>query len=187
MAMKLKEEVKTIFSGVSTLRWANTVQATLAGATWDFEFPVATDSLQLTQGDGTLNPTKVFGSAGAWAISGEQGDITLDMFIPTIHDDLMKIFYSQTAAELETADETKGSVTGSYKGYGYKLNNEMLEGSAMIVSENGLNAIFIRNAQGFPALRFDSPLDTPMGVNVSLQAVGGGTESDFALLKWTPA
>lgn len=187
MAMKLKEEVKTIFSGVSTLRWANTVQTTLAGATWDFEFPVANDSLQVTQGDGTLNPTKVFGSAGAWAISGEQGDITIDMFIPTIHDDLMKIFYSQTAAELETADETKGSVTGSYKGYGYKLNNEMLEGSAMIVSEDGKKALFLRNVQGFPSLVYDSPLDTPMGVNLNLQLVGGDAEADMAFLEWTPA
>ena len=114
-------------------------------------------------------------------------DVTIDVFLPTIHDDLMKIFYSQTAAELETADETKGSVTGSYKGYGYKLNNEMLEGSAMIVSEDGKKALFLRNVQGFPSLVYDSPLDTPMGVSLSLQLVGGDAEADMAFLEWTPA
>ena len=187
MAIKTMAELKEIFKGVSSFRWANTVQTSIASAAWEYELPIATDSFNLTQAAGTLNPTKVFGLAGAWTVSGEQGDVTIDIFLPTIHDDLMKIFYSQTAAELETADETKGSVTGSYKGYGYKLNNEMLEGSAMIVSEDGKKALFLRNVQGFPSLVYDSPLDTPMGVNLNLQLVGGDPEADMAFLEWTPA
>ena len=187
MAMTTMANLKEIFKGVSSFRWAKTVQTSIASAAWDVELPIATDTFNLTQAAGTLNPTKVFGMAGAWTISGEQGDITIDIFLPTIHEDLMEIFYSKTASELQTASETQEGVTGTYKGFGYKLNNEMLEGSAMIVSEDGSHALFLRNIQGYPALVFDSPLDTPMGVNLNLQLVGGDAEADMALLKWTPA
>jgi len=66
------------------------------------------------------------------------------------------------------------------------LTNEMIEGSAMIISEDRQNALFIRNVQGYPSLVFDSPLDTPAGVNLNLQVAGGSTEADIAFLTWTP-
>jgi len=186
MAIKTLAEVKKLFNGVSSVRFAKTVQATLAAAAWDFELPIANDSLNITQAAGTLNPTKVFGLAGAWTITGQPGNITIDMFLPTIHDDLMGIFYTKNSTSLSTADETVGNVTGTFAGYGYFLTNEMLEGSAMIISENRQYALFLKHVQGYPSLVFDSPLDKPMGVNLSLQIVGGNSEADIALLTWTP-
>lgn len=186
MAMTTMANLKEIFKGVSSFRYAKTVQESVASATWDFELPIANDSLKLTQAAGTLNPTKVFGMAGAWTITGEPGDITIDMFLPTIHEDLMEVFYKKKSPTLSTADEVIDGVSGSFDGYGYLLTNEMLEGSAMIISENRQYALFLRNIQGYPSLVFDSPLDTPMGVNLSLQVVGGDDEADIALLKWTP-
>jgi len=186
MAIKTMAQLKKIFKGVSSIRLATTVQASLATAAWDVELPVANDSLNISQADGTLNPLKVFGQAGAWTIVGETGDISLTMFIPSIHDDLMSIFYTKTASSLSTADEAQAGVTGSFDGYGYFLTNEMIEGSAMIISEDRQNALFIRNVQGYPSLVFDSPLDTPAGVNLNLQVAGGSTEADIAFLTWTP-
>lgn len=186
MAMKKFTDLKKVFKGVSSIRLATTVQASLATAAWDVELPVANDSLNIAQADGTLNPLKVYGQAGAWTIVGETGDISMSMFIPSIHADLMDIFYTKTTASLTGADETIGAVTGSYDGYGYFLTNEMIEGSAMIISEDRKNALFIRNVQGYPALVFDSPLDTPAGVNLTLQVAGGDTEADIAFLTWTP-
>ena len=186
MAIKTMAQLKKIFKGVSSIRLATTVQASLATAAWDVELPVANDSLNISQADGTLNPLKVFGQAGAWTIVGETGDISLTMFIPSIHDDLMTIFYTKTTSSLSTADEAQAGVTGSFDGYGYFLTNEMIEGSAMIISEDRQNALFIRNVQGYPSLVFDSPLDTPAGVNLNLQVAGGSTEADIAFLTWTP-
>ncbi len=186
MAIKTMADLKEIFKGVSSIRLATTVQASLATAAWDVELPVANDSLNITQADGTLNPLKVYGQAGAWTIVGETGDISMTMFVPSIHDDLMDIFYQKTAASLSSADEAVNGVTGSYEGYGYYLTNEMIEGSMMIISEDRKSALFIRNIQGYPALVFDSPLDRPMGVNLSLQVVGGDNEADIAFLTWAP-
>jgi hypothetical protein len=186
MAMKKMSELKTIFKGVSSFRYSKTIVDDLSTAEWDFELPIANDSLNISQAAGTLNPTKVFGSASAWTITGEPGEITAEMFIPTIDEDLMEVFYTKSASVISTASETISDVAGTYEGYAYKLSNKMIEGSMMIVSENKEYALFIKNAQGYPSLVFDSPLDTPMGVNLSLQVADGGDTTDIALLKWKP-
>ena len=46
MAIKTMAELKEIFKGVSSFRWANTVQTSIASASWEYEFPIATDSFK---------------------------------------------------------------------------------------------------------------------------------------------
>ena len=187
MAIVPIAQLKEIFKGVSSFRFASTVQAAIATASWEFELPIVSDSFDLTQANGTTTPTNVLGLAGAWCVAGQPGDVALNFTIPSIKDSLLGIFYEKTAAELETADETQGTVTGSFKGYGYFLKNDMIEGSALIISENQGYALFIKNLQGFPALVLADGNGSPMGISINALVVGGNTECDFALLKWTPA
>lgn len=187
MAIVPIAQLKEIFKGVSSFRFASSVQATLATASWEFELPITSDSFDVTQAAGTTTPTNVLGLAGAWCVAGEPGDISINFTMPSIKDSLVGIFYEKTAAELETADETQGTVTGTFKGYGYYLKRDMIEGSALIISENGEYALFIKNMQGYPALVFPDGNGSPMGITLNAMIVGGNTECDFALLKWTPA
>jgi len=186
MAMIPIATLKEIFKGVSSFRFASTVQATLATAAWEFELPIVSDSFNVTQANGTTTPTKVLGLAGAWCVSGEPGDIAIAFTIPSIKDSLLDVFYTKSAASLATADETQGTVTGGFEGYGYFLKTDMLEGSALIISENQNYALFIKNIQGYPALVLADGNGSPMGVSVNGLVVGGNAECDFALLKWTP-
>lgn len=178
--------LKEIFKGVSSFRFASTVQATLATAAWEFELPITTDSFDITQAAGTTTPTNVLGLAGAWCVSGEPGDIAVNFTMPSIKDSLLGIFYEKTASALSTADEVIGTVTGAFEGYGYFLKRDMIEGSALIISENQEYALFIKNIQGYPALVLADGIGSPMGVTMNGLVVGGNTECDFALLKWTP-
>lgn len=187
MAIVPISELKVIFKGVSSFRFSPTVQATVAAADWKYELPIVSDSFDITQASGTTTPTNVLGLAGAWTISGEPGDISINFTIPSIKDSLLGEFYEKTAAELRTANEVVGAVTGSFKGYGYKLKRDMIEGSALIISENGDYALFIKNIQGYPSLVLSDGIGAPMGVTMNAMVVGGNTECDFALLKWTPA
>ena len=178
--------LKEIFKGVSSFRFASTVQATLATAAWEFELPIVTDSFDITQASGTTTPTKVLGLAGAWCVAGEPGDIAINFTIPSIKDSLLDVFYTKTASSLSTADEAQGSVTGAFEGYGYFLKSDMIEGSALIISENQEYALFVKNIQGYPALILADGTGSPMGVTINGLVVGGNAECDFALLKWTP-
>lgn len=185
--MKTVDQLKVIFKGVSSVRFASTVQATLATAAWEFELPIVNDSFDVTQAAGTITPTNILGRAGAWATSGTSGDIAINFRIPSIEDSLLGIFYTKTATELSTADETQGAVTGAFEGYGYHLTSDMLEGSMLIISENRQKALFIPNLQGFPAIVLPDGNGTPMGIDITALLVSGNTECDFALLDWTPA
>ena len=187
MAMEPVINSKVIFKGVSSVRFSSTVQATVAGATWEWELPILNDSFDITQAAGSLTPVNILGYAGAWCVSGEQGDIDVNFTIASIKDTLLGVFYEKTAAELETADETHGTVTGSFKGYGYNLKKDMIEGSMLIISENQEWALFIKNIQGYPAIALPDGMGTPIGVTINGKVVGGNSECDFALLKWTPA
>ena len=179
-------QLKDIFKGVSSFRFASTVQTTLASAAWEFELPIVSDSFDITQASGTTTPTNVLGLAGAWTVAGEPGDIAINFTIPSISDSLLGVFYKKTASEISTANEVQGTVTGKFEGYGYYLKRDMIEGSALIISENGEKALFIKNMQGFPALVLADGNGSPMGVTMNGLVVGGNAECDFALLEWTP-
>lgn len=185
MAIITKENLKTIFQGISSVRHSKDVIATIATADWDYEFPVLDDSFNFAQADGTLNSLKVFGSAAAWTISGGPGDFTIEMTLPTVHNSLMEYFYEKTSSELTSPEETLNAVAGNYKGNGYFLTAKMISGSFMILSTDKKNALFIREAKGYPSLIFDNPIAKPIAIKLSLQLVGGHTESDIALLTFT--
>ena len=61
MAMKTKQELKDVFSGLSSIMLVKGGIADFATVTPDFDLPVTVDTLSLSQAEPTLNRTKVHG------------------------------------------------------------------------------------------------------------------------------
>ncbi len=186
MAMTTITQLKDIFSGVSSVRISTSVQSDLSTAAWDYELPVANDSFDITQDEGTVNEYKVLGYAAAWNLSGEAGGVGINLTMPTVNEAFVSEFYEATTADLSSASETVKGVAGTYTGKGYFLKNDMFEGSALIISENGQKALFIKHFKGYPALQFSDPLAAPVAITLNARLVGGNEECDFALLDFTP-
>jgi hypothetical protein len=186
MAMTTITDLKDIFSGVSSIRISTSVQADLSTAAWDYELPVANDSFDITQDEGTINEYKVLGLSAAWSISGEGGGVGLSFTIPTVDDTFVSEFYDPTTSALTTASETINGVAGTFTGNGYFMKNDMFEGSALIISEAGDKALYIKHFKGYPAFQFNDPLAAPVAISLTARLVGGNEECDFALLTFTP-
>lgn len=185
--MTTKEQLKKLFEGVSQVRYSKSVITDLATAEWDLEFPTARDGFDFSQEDGTLNPTKVFGTAAAWSMTGESGAVNINLTIPTISDDVVKIFYNQKATDITSKKEGEVGATGTYEGKGYFMSDKSVEGSFMIVSESGKHALYLKHIRGYASLKFDDPTGKPMAIQFNAMLLGGNEECDFALLEWKPA
>ena len=76
MAMKSKQELKEVFSGLSSIMLVKGGITDFATVEPDFDLPVTVDSLNLSQAEPTLNRTKVHGLQADWAVTSTAGDIT---------------------------------------------------------------------------------------------------------------
>ena len=127
--MKTKKELKDVFSGLSAV-WFQATELDLTNLSGlaikpDYDLPVKVDSINLEQGDPTIEHYKVVGLPGDWVTSSEPGDIDLSFRVPTKHTDVLKMAYGDDAVKenvTATAVTTYTAVanpTGNPKTKGY--------------------------------------------------------------------
>ena len=95
MAMKSKQELKEVFSGLSSIMLVKGGITDFATVEPDFDLPVTVDSLNLSQAEPTLNRTKVHGLQADWAVTSTAGDITFAATVPSISEDLVSFFLGE--------------------------------------------------------------------------------------------
>ena len=195
MAMKTKKELKDVFSGLSAV-WYQTAEldlSSLAGLeiTPEYDLPVKIDTINLEQGDPTIDHYKVVGLPGDWVTSAEAGDIDLSFRIPTKHTEVLKMAYGADAVK-EGVTATVNGV--SYTGTGLVLQQKKIDGTFVFVNEDKTKLLVLTNttlwakpvldqdAKGVFAIDFNGSIETD-GVNpdiLFLEKVpsnGGGGES----------
>ena len=118
MAMKSKQELKEVFSGLSSIMLVKGGITDFATVEPDFDLPVTVYSLNLSLAEPSLNRTKVHGLQADWAVTSTAGDITFAATVPSISEDLGSFFLGE-ANKVATA-----SVNGQeYSGISVTLNS----------------------------------------------------------------
>ncbi|UKK52665.1 hypothetical protein [Prevotella sp. E2-28] len=176
--MKTKKQLKDVFSGLSAL-WYQATELDLSDLTKalaispDYDLPVKVDSINLEQGDPTIDHYKVIGLPGDWVTSSEAGDIELSFRIPTKHTDVLEMAYGEGAVK-KGLNVTVGE--DAYTGTGLVLQQKKIDGTFIFVNENKTKLLVLTNvtlwakpvldqdAKGVFALDFNGSIESD-GVN----------------------
>ena len=146
MSMKTKKQLKDVFSGISSM-WYQSEEldlSSLAGIsiTPEYDVPVKVDTIELEQGDPTIDHYKVIGLPGDWVTSSEAGDIDLSFRVPTKHNDILKLAYGEDAVR-EITGATVDGVT--YNGTALTLVEKQVEGTFVLVNANKTKLLVLTN------------------------------------------
>jgi len=140
--MKTKKELKDVFSGLASL-WYQKAELDLSDLTAltitpEFDLPVKVDTIELEQGDPSIEHYKVIGLPGDWVTSSEPGDIDLSFRVPTKHSDVLKMAYGNDAvkenvnATILTTYTAVANPTGNPNTKGYY---ELVDGSYVLTTD----------------------------------------------------
>jgi hypothetical protein len=173
MAMKTKKELKDVFSGIASVWYQKTEldmsDLSALAITPDFDLPVKVDTINLEQGDPSIEHYKVIGLPGDWVTSAEAGDIDLSFRVPTKHTDVLKMAYGEDAVKAITGATVNGA---TYSGTGLVLQQTKVDGTFVFVSEDKKNILVVNNtslwakpvidqdAKGVFALDFNGSIET---------------------------
>jgi hypothetical protein len=111
--------------------------------------------------------------------------------VPSIDEDTTGWLGKQmTDVPVSMEDEVDG-VAGTWVpiGKGLSLNLKKLSGMAMVISEDKMYAIVIKNLVGYSSLIMNASASSkPIGykVSFSLEGITEDTDGDVVFLKWTP-
>ena len=171
--MKTKKELKDVFSGLASLWYQkselNLSDLTALTITPEYDLPVKIDTINLEQGDPSIEHYKVIGLPGDWVTSSEPGDIDLAFRVPTKHSDVLKMAYGDDAVKEITGATVNGA---SYSGTGLVLQQKKIDGTFVFVSEDQKNILVLTNttlwakpvldqdAKGVFALDFNGTIET---------------------------
>lgn len=189
MSVKLtKEQLKDVFIGVSEFRFATESKPFAANMEWDYELPILRDSLSFDNPAPTINPVYIHGSQKPYASTSEPSDITIAFEIPSIHKDITGFLYNE-AGTIDKISDTVNGVSGTWSGQGIKLDNKVIEGMAMIISEDRKHAILIKNLKGYSSANMNDISTTPVSFTVTATLEGGVTDDpdgDIVFMTFTP-
>lgn len=184
--IKTKDELKDVFIGVSELRFSTKSGAFTADTTWDYELPILRDSITFDNPAPTINNAYVHGKKTAWASTSEPSDMTLTFEIPSIHDDITGWLYNKAGDVSNVAEEVDG-VAGAWSGQGISMEAKVIEGMAMIISEDKKHALLIKNLKGYSSMNMSSISTTPLSFTVTATLESGVTtdpDGDVVFLNW---
>lgn len=189
MAAKTKQELKVVFNDIADLYYQQAVvdfeQTTLKFAP-EFNLPVTVDTLQITQDDPTINHYKVIGLDADWTSSSTSGDVKIQLTVPTLDKEVMKIFYGADAVkDVPTATMTTGDTeldgTTGFEGHAWELKKK-ITGTFFLVDSEKKNLVVITNLALYAKQLYDNPGTQPFAIQLTGSIEGAGKKS-FAYLK----
>ena len=190
MAAKTKQELKVVFNDIADLYYQQAVvdfeQSTLTFAP-EFNLPVTVDTLQITQDDPTINHYKVIGLDADWTSSSTSGDLKIQLTVPTLDKEVMKIFYGVdsvkdvTKANMTTGDTELDASTG-FEGHAWELKKRKITGTFFLVDSEKKSLVVITNLALYAKQLYDNPGTQPFAIQLTGSIEGAGKKS-FAYLK----
>lgn len=162
MAMKTKQELKDVFSGLSSIMLVKGGIANFATVTPDFDLPVTVDTLSLSQAEPTLNRTKVHGLQADWAVTSTAGDITFAATVPSVSKELVEYFLGKTT---EIAQATINNQ--QFKGFSAVLNSKKLNVGFALISDDGEKCLLVKRMAVYARPLFENASTTPFAFALS--------------------
>lgn len=184
MAMKTKKQLKDVFGGISSM-WYQSAEldlTNLAGIkiTPEYDVPVKVDTIELEQGDPSIEHYKVIGLPGDWITSSEAGDIDLSFRVPTKHNDILKLAYGEDAVK----DITGASVDGvTYNGTALTLVDKQVDGTFILVNANKTKLMILANTTLWAKPVIDSDAKGVFALDFNGTIESDGTTPDILFLE----
>ena len=178
MSMLTKQQLKKVFMGLSTICVVKGGITDFTTVTPDYDLPVTVDSLSMTQDAPTLNHYKVHGLQSDWAVSATPGDFTFSAIVPSVAEELVSYFMGEAN---KIATSTINGV--AYEGYSASLNSVKLNMGIILISEDGNNALVVKNMAVYATPNYENGSTTPFAFTLtgsveSTDATSGGADDD---------
>jgi hypothetical protein len=187
MAMKTKKQLKDVFGGISSM-WYQSTELDLSSLTGieitpEYDVPVKVDTIELEQGDPSIEHYKVIGLPGDWITSSEAGDIDLSFRVPTKHNDILKLAYGEDAVK----DITGATVDDvEYNGTALTLVDKQVEGTFILVNANKTKLMILANTTLWAKPVIDSDAKGVFALDFNGTIERDGTTPDILFLEKVP-
>lgn len=156
--IKKRTDLKLVVDDLSSLLIQKTPITVTAGSSGgassitiapDLDVPVTVDTLQTSSSEPSITHYKVIGMDTDWTSSVTQGDWTIAFTVPSLHTDILKFAWGDSA--VKSVDATVSNATGvidgtKFKGSAVTFNKKKVVCSLVIVSGTKDKLVVIRNA-----------------------------------------
>lgn len=182
--MKTKKQLKDVFGGISSMLYQSTELdlTSLEGISIvpEYDVPVKVDSIELEQGDPTIDHYKVIGLPGDWITSSEAGDIDLSFRVPTKHTDILKLAYGNDAVQAITGASVDGV---NYNGTALTLVDKQVDGTFILVNANKTKLLVLTNTTLWAKPVIDSDAKGVFALDFKGTIESDGTTPDILFLE----
>jgi hypothetical protein len=183
MALKSKNDLKEVFSGLSSIYLKKGgFTGALTDLNFDWDMPVTVDTLSFSQSEPTINRTKVHGLQADWAVTATAGEVTFSATVPTIEEEVAGWFLGGSVGNVNTLTLNQGADTFSGRAYG--LKSTKLYASIGLLSEDGSKLFVIKRIAIYATPVFENASTTPYAFQLtgSIEASDDTTQEDILLL-----
>lgn len=182
-------DLKKSFVGISEFRFCTNSSDFNENTVWDYELPILRDSLNFEVSEPSFDNKYIHGESVPYVSTAEPGETTMSFEIPSIDDDITGwlLTKSESPNVVGVADSV-GDVQGTWKGTGYKLDNKVIKGMAMIISEDRTKAILIRNLKGYVSVNMSELSNSPVSFTISAtieSSISDSKQGDIMFLEFT--
>lgn len=191
MATKTKLELKTVFNDVCDLYYQKTnidlSKGTITLAP-ELNLPVTVDTLKITQDSPTINHYKVIGLDADWTSSSTAGDMSVELTVPSVNEEIIKTCFGESAyaqitkASITTGDTTVDNGATGYEGYAWEASKYKMEGTFVFVEATKNNLFVVTNLVLYATFLYDNTSTEPIAFKLTGTVEGAGQKS-FAYLK----
>lgn len=181
--MKTKRQLKDVFKGLSSILFQNTPifgdtgteataeQLKAISLAPDYDLPVHVDDLGLSQGEPTVNHYKIFGDNADWTATSTQGDFDMNLLIPSISDDVLKLCYgADSVKEVEAtlaANSGAGAAATNWEGSGLSLDGHEVRGTVVLLNERKDRMLIVSNFLGWATPVFENASTEPVAFRLT--------------------
>ena len=182
--MKTKKQLKDVFGGISSM-WYQSTELDLTSLEGisivpEYDVPVKVDSIELEQGDPTIDHYKVIGLPGDWITSSEAGDIDLSFRVPTKHTDILKLAYGNDAVQAINGASVDGV---NYNGTALTLVDKQVDGTFILVNANKTKLLVLTNTTLWAKPVIDSDAKGVFAIDFKGTIESDGTTPDILFLE----
>lgn len=164
--------LKKIFNDPATILYAEKAYDLSTDKTiaFDYKLPVTVDTLQVTQDDPTINHYKIIGLSGDWTSSATLGDVSIQLTIPNVSADALKMCFGD-----DNVKDITGITIGedTYEGNGVVFKKRKLGGTIAVLASNETDIMLISGTALFAKLLYENPGTDPFAIQLN-----GGIEVD---------
>lgn len=191
MSAKQKQDLKVVFNDVCDLYYQKDIIDLSAGTialTPEYNLPVAVDTLKITQDNPTINHYKVIGLDADWTSSATAGDMSVELTVPSVSEEVIKMCFGDSAyaaitkATVTTGDTQVDNSDAGYVGYSWEGKKFKIEGTFVLVNAAKDRLFVVTNLALYATFLYDNTSTEPIAFSLTGTVEGAGKNS-FAYLK----